>query len=286
MSTITRPRGPLPARVYWVRRLLVLGLVVALVVVLARVLGGDGDQASGRADGVARQTAGDVTDEDGPSGQESPAGDEEDPDATPEEDAREDGADDGAEAGADGGKDEKEPKPARPEGRCEPEDLVVEPVVKDPVAGSPVRIVLAISSRESEACNWTASPETLVVDITSGDDDIWTSRHCAGRLEEEEVVPRREKPARVAMVWSGKRSDEECSSMTRWALPGWYHVRAAAYSGEPTEEQFELAKPERPVVKRTVPPKEKKKQKRRDREQRPTEEPLRDGQGGAREPNG
>lgn len=279
MSTLARPRGPLPARVYWVRRLLVLGLAVVLVVVLTRVLGGGSDGKAEQSDGVARQAAGETSDQDDPSGQESPAATEEVPG----------GGADGETDGADNGEDEKEPELARPEGRCEPEDLVVEPVPKDPVAGSPVRLVLRISSLESEACNWTASPESLVVDITSGDDDIWTSRHCDGRLEQEEVVPRREKPARVAMVWSGRRSDEECSRLTRWALPGWYHVRAAAYSGEPTEEQFELAKPERPVVKRTVPPKEKqekKQQDRRQREQRPTEEPLRDGQGGAREPNG
>ncbi len=32
MSSLTRPRGPLPRRVYWVRRVLVLGTALALVV--------------------------------------------------------------------------------------------------------------------------------------------------------------------------------------------------------------------------------------------------------------
>src|SRR5215207_2159060 len=43
MPTTVRPRGPLPARVYWSRRLVVLGIPLLLVVVLARVLGGSSD---------------------------------------------------------------------------------------------------------------------------------------------------------------------------------------------------------------------------------------------------
>src|SRR3712207_838388 len=40
MSGVTRPRGPLPARVYWVRRALVLGLAVVLVFAIGRLLQG------------------------------------------------------------------------------------------------------------------------------------------------------------------------------------------------------------------------------------------------------
>ena len=40
------PRGPLPARVYWFRRLVVLGVAVLLVAGLARLLGGSSDASS------------------------------------------------------------------------------------------------------------------------------------------------------------------------------------------------------------------------------------------------
>src|SRR3954451_8068260 len=40
-------RGRLPARVYWVRRLMVLGVAVLLVVGIARLLGGSSDGSSG-----------------------------------------------------------------------------------------------------------------------------------------------------------------------------------------------------------------------------------------------
>ncbi|HEV2796639.1 MAG TPA: hypothetical protein VGV65_03385, partial [Nocardioides sp.] len=43
MASTVRPRGPLPARVYWIRRAVVLAVPLLLVVVLARVLGGSSD---------------------------------------------------------------------------------------------------------------------------------------------------------------------------------------------------------------------------------------------------
>ncbi|HEX5862149.1 MAG TPA: hypothetical protein VFY58_09925, partial [Nocardioides sp.] len=47
----------------------------------------------------------------------------------------------------------------------------------------------------------------------------------------------------------------ECSELTSWALPGWYHVAAAALAGEPSDVQFELERPEREEITKTVRPK-------------------------------
>ena len=54
MPTTVRPRGPLPARVYWTRRIVVLGIPLLLVVVLARVLGGSSDAKDAGADTATR----------------------------------------------------------------------------------------------------------------------------------------------------------------------------------------------------------------------------------------
>ena len=43
MSSLTQPRGPLPARVYWTRRLILLAVAALLLVTLARVLTGGSD---------------------------------------------------------------------------------------------------------------------------------------------------------------------------------------------------------------------------------------------------
>ena len=42
------------------------------------------------------------------------------------------------------------------------------------------------------------------------------------------------------MIWSGRRSDEECTGLPDWALPGFYHVYAAALGSTPTDVQFEV----------------------------------------------
>ena len=48
MTTVTRPRGPLPARVYWTRRLLLVVVAFALVFGVARLLGSGGSRRARR----------------------------------------------------------------------------------------------------------------------------------------------------------------------------------------------------------------------------------------------
>lgn len=226
---MTRPRGPLPPRVYWVRRLLVVGVLVALVVGLARLLGGgsDGDPAddavatSGEPSSpAAGGTPGTVTD---------PATDavtEEVPTTTP---------------------------PAEPEGVCAPEDVVVTPHVEGAVAGSPVQITLVLTTRETPACYWTVKPSTTVVKVTSGSDDIWTTQHCPDALGETELVVRSDTPATTTLAWPAWRSGTDCT-IEQWSLPGDYHVEAAPLAGEPTDVQFSLAAPQPEVIERTITP--------------------------------
>jgi hypothetical protein len=58
----------------------------------------------------------------------------------------------------------------------------------------------------------------------------------------------------VPVVWNSRRSDQECSDRTAWALPGFYHVRAAALGGEATDVQFELLAPAPATVTATAEP--------------------------------
>ena len=55
-------------------------------------------------------------------------------------------------------------------------------------------------------------------------------------------------------MWNARRSDEECSDRTAWALPGFYHVRAGVLGGEPTDVQFELVAPAPATVTQTADP--------------------------------
>ncbi|HET8961843.1 hypothetical protein [Nocardioides sp.] len=232
MSGLTR--GPLSPRVYWTRRVMVLGTAVLLVFGIARALGAGSDASSEpEAEAQATQAAAVAT--------TTLALPDNSPGAT-------------GKAGRGEGRREVVPL-AMPEGPCDDEDVAVTPTVDRPVAGRDVRIVLELRTIVSEACTWEVSPGSLTLKITSGDDEIWTSRHCPRAVPHEQVTLRRAESTRVEVVWDARRSDEECSNLTPWALPGWYHVAAAALAGEPSDLQFQLERPEGEHVTKTVEPK-------------------------------
>ncbi|MFW6772765.1 hypothetical protein ACOACO_00645 [Nocardioides sp. CPCC 205120] len=225
MSSPTRPRRRHPARVYWVRRALVLGVAALLVVAIARLLGGGGDEEP--AGEAAAQVAGEASETTSDAATTAPTTTAPVPTTT---------------------------QPASPTGPCAPEDVVVTPQVEGAVAGSPVAITLALTTRESPACFWNVSSATVVVKVTSGDDGIWTSQHCPDAVARvDDAVLRPEQPAVATVEWPAWRSGPGCELM-QWSLPGSYHVEAAALAGEPTDVQFELVAPEPEIIERTIPP--------------------------------
>lgn len=229
-------RGPLPARVYWVRRLLVLGTAVLLVVAIARLLGGGSDAASEPEQ--AAQAAADA------STGSTPAVDVV---STPSE-----------KSGKGKKKKSKTPDPtptlAVPVGECDDTDVAVTPVVKNAVAGRDVTVTLQLRTVEAEACTWAVGPGALTMNITSGRDDIWSSRDCPRVIPREPVVVRNAATSSIEVTWNAKRSDAECTRFTEWAGIGWYHVTASALGGEPSDVQFELATPTAATITRTASP--------------------------------
>lgn len=236
MSAVTRPRGPLPARVYWTRRAVLLGVALALVFTLAHLLGGSSDGKSddrGAASQVAAERRSTGTHAAAPSGRAtgSAGGDH------PKGDA----------------KGHRKAPLAQPDGPCDPEDLVVRGDVGQVASNTEIRIPLKLTTRVP-ACTFAASNKSIVVKIVSGDDHVWSSQECPG-VQKQDVVVRAAKPAEVTLVWSGRRSDVTCGRSALYAYPGWYHVIAAPLGGEPTDVQFELT-PEKAVrITETAKPK-------------------------------
>ena len=142
---------------------------------------------------------------------------------------------------------------AAPSGPCADEDIAVTPEVPKAEAGRDVQILVGLRTIETEACTWQVSSETLTAKITSGKDDIWSSRQCPRAIHARTWWSARDVTRKVAITWSSKRSDDECSRQTSWALPGWYHVAVSALAGEPSDLQFELEKPAPQVVTETPP---------------------------------
>ncbi len=236
MTSLTR--GPLPPRVYWTRRLLLLGLATLLVVGFAKVLT-IGSDASSKPD-VATQVAADPT---------APVT------TLPVTPTKKHGSPKKT-------KTPKVPVLVEPDGRCADEDIAVTPEVRNPVAGRDVFIVLHLQTITSEACTWRVSHRSLTLKISSGKDDIWSSRECPRVVQARDVVVRKALDTTIGLTWNAKRSDRNCSRLTQWALPGFYHVTAAALAGEPADVQFELVAPTGAVITRSPKPHGKGKQDR------------------------
>lgn len=253
MTALTR--GPLPARVYWRRRVLLVVLAMALVIGVTRLLT-LGSDASSEDTPEAARTAVESTGPSSPAASSAPA--------TRGAGAKQERPGKRAGKKQKRGRDRR-PVLADPEGVCADRDVAVTPTVDSPAGGSPVTFTLELRTLSSPACTWQVSPTTLTMKLTSGKDEVWSSRQCPRAIPREEVVVRNNATTEVEVTWSGRRSDLECSALTQWALPGWYHVSVAALAGEPSDLQFQLEKPEPGVVTRTVRPEPRKGKQDRDR---------------------
>lgn len=254
MSSVTRPKGPLPARVYWVRRLIVLAVALLLVVGLARLLGGGGggDPASAVPVAGSASTTPSAPASSGPTTTaQAMSSDDPAPSTAP-------GAvRDPRHREAPSPTEQEEPTVletplAVPTGPCDDSDVQVTPAVRRAHAGHNVRIVLKLSTRESAACTWKLSARSVVVKLTSGDDRIWSTQDCPSAVPEKSLVLRDDQVTRARVIWKGQRSDDGCTGTTPWAMPGYYHAHAAALGADPVDEQFRLLSAATPT--RTVTP--------------------------------
>lgn len=273
-------RGPLPARVYWRRRAAVLGTALLLVVGIARLLGGSSDGSDGVEQAV--QSAAETSTSATPSGAASSSA------VAPTDDATA-GTAKGKNGKGKKGKKKAKPSPtqpvlAEPDGICRGSDVTVTPEVVGAVAGRPVTIRFLLRTISAEACTWQVSRNTLTVAITSGKDAIWSSRQCPGAIPAREVVVRKAATSTVEMSWSARRSDDDCSRLTAWAMPGWYHVTASALGGEPADVQFELTTPVAGTITKTATPSQSPQNPRKSPGAKPSKKPQHT-PSGAVEPN-
>lgn len=233
MTSLTR--GPLPAGVYWRRRLVVLGLCLLLVFVVTRLFGGGDDGEPTGAD--ATQVSGEATG--------APADEKTQRRTKPKKPKKSTAP--------------QEPVLAQPDGPCDDADIAITPTVDQAVAGRPVTVTLQLRTATSPACTWRVSPKHVAVKITSGDDRIWTSGECPKAVPTQDVVVRRDVTTFVDVVWKARRSAAGCPVQTDWARAGTYRVHAAALGGEPADAAFELKLPTPEVIKPPANPTQPKK---------------------------
>lgn len=228
MGTVTRPVGPLPPRVYWVRRfalLVVLVLVVVLVSVVVRAVTGS-DAPAGDPPG-AQSTAGAADDEG--TADDAPASD----------------ADDEAAADPDTDADEPSSAPvvaesAASEGAATPEctkadiALALRSDASTYRAGADPVFTLDVTNAGEAPCLVDVTADSRELLIVSGPARVWSSADCVdpdarllllgpGQVDSQELT------------WTRERSDEKCSLKDVEAQPGTYRA-AVSLLGQSTDE--------------------------------------------------
>lgn len=228
MGSVTHQRRRLPRRVYWVRRGIVLLVAFLLVFGIGKLLGGTGEDEPGSAIKANTSSAGE---------QQASNGSVTIGPVAPSKKLR-------AKA--------KAPL-LPPSGDCLDDEVSVLPSVPRAWAGTPTVIRLQLQGTQP-ACTFDVSPASMVVKIVSGKDRIWSSQECPKAIPTTQVVVRSGQPVEVPVIWSGRRSDEQCTNEPDWAYTGFYHVYAAAFGSTPTDVQFEVTRaPTRTVTRAPKP---------------------------------
>jgi hypothetical protein len=250
MGAVTRPRGPLPNRVYWFRRFLLLGVAAILVIGVATLLRSSGGSGGDQATPVAAAPT-EVISSATPSA------------STP-----------APRHAATNGKAHKKRKALpQPDGPCDDSDVVVTPVVPNAHVNQPIKVVLQLTTRKSKACTWRVDRHSVFVTISASDGPLWSSQQCPAVVPTQDVVPRKQKADKVKLWWNGKESDAGCTASTAWVFPGSHSISAVARGAvRPVQTQFVLGGAQRPTV--TVKPTPTPSPKKSSPTQSPTQSPT------------
>lgn len=229
MSSVVRPSGHLPPRVYWTRRLLLLGVVAMILWGVVRATSGsDPNAQAGGAGAAASATPLE-------SGSTSDA-------APPRRHRRAPAA----------GVSLVPAHLATAGQRCDPSTVNVVPEVAEPVrVREAVPVTLQLTTSSPRACTLELDASSLLVAVTTEDRQIWSSTRCTGAVPTRALVVRPHWSTLIDVMWSGRLGRGGCDSTEPAPPPGTYTVRAALVKGEPGASDFQLrpARQERPEGK-------------------------------------
>lgn len=253
MSNVVSPRGPLPPRVYWRRRLVTLAVLVGIVVLVGRMFGGDDTEAAADREPSAPAPSASASPGPKPTASGEPTAE---PSAEPTRNRAEERRERRRERIRERREAAQESRmaelsgPSGPlaqaAGPCLASEVVVTPDVEDTDAFAAVPLRVGLSANGDQACTFEFGPDTVALRVTSGDDLIWETLNCQSALEEQSVVLRPAWLTYVEVDWTGRRAGEGCGDTGGFAQPGYYWAEAAALGGEPQRSQFELDTPPKP----------------------------------------
>lgn len=207
------PRGPLPAAIYWRRRLLVFALLIGL-------------------SWLGLQLVGWINNRDEPAGAATP---------TPS-----------APSVSPSTSPEPSPEPtdlvpvalSAAEGACAAENVRIVPSVADGQrAGEPVTVDLLVSTVDGSGCVLTPEHAELLVIISSGGTPVFDSTVCRQPFLSEPTAIPAGWATQTSVEWTGRGSGWSCGDGEGHAGPGEYTLQLGTLGGEPGQSTFRLAEP-------------------------------------------
>lgn len=210
MSTLLRPVGDRPPAVYWVRRLIVLAVVVAIVALVLARCGSD------PAPVAAPESTSPTTDTTAPSTSAAPTRS-----STPSTTAA--------------------TRAAQTASCADDEVEVVVSVPRDqyPVGG-PVPITFVVRPTGEDACQRDVGSAANSITITGDGRRIWVSDDCSPGGEPDVRVISRDDPYTSSVTWQGVVSRPGCPTGQATAPAGEYGVVAANGDVRSSAESFTL----------------------------------------------
>jgi hypothetical protein len=211
-DALLRPRGPLPAAVYWRRRLVTFGVVVVLLALVVRSCGGDTRPAALRQSPSPTGSPPSSAAATGPSGPSGPTGS-----ARPT----------GSPSATASARPSASATPTGPPKPCVAADLVLTAKADAqtyPAGRRPV-LTIGIANKGRAPCTRDVGQPAREIRVASGNDRVWSSDDCSTGGAAMVVTLQ---PGAAAMTfsvtWSRKRSAAGCAAGQRDAAPGTYRL--------------------------------------------------------------
>lgn len=198
-----------PSRIYWARRLLVLGVLVIAVSVAGWLVIRNSPGATKASAGTPKPSAAQRT-----SGNPSAGGT-----VTTAASQR-----------------------SRPGQPCDPAKVDISVQVANSRVGRSNPATLVLTSRDAAACTLEITPSSLVVQVTSGPNVVWSSSQCPNEVLARKLVVHQDPPSAYEFTWNGRSSTDRCRGQGKVAAPGSYWLDAALVGGEPSRARFAVTK--------------------------------------------
>ena len=231
-----RPKGRLPSRIYWTRRLLLAAVVLLLAGFVWWLIPGGGGSGSAAAEPGARTST-------SPSTTPSTSPSTTDVKPLPHH------------PGATETTKSNPLPPPVPTGPCDPAKVRLAVDVHDTTVGAGNQVGLTMSTTDGSACSLGITPSMLEIRLTHEvpvtvgkqttmeEQVVWQSTSCPDGLAAKNVVVGPVPAVVYSLRWDGNLNPDACSSTGTVGQPGTYWAEAALIGGEPSKVRFLVTTP-------------------------------------------